>query len=505
VWLWAIAAAVTGLAFWLRVHELGRESLWLDEGFTYERSSLPLPQLIEHAIRGHHNPTYFILIHYWLGFGDDEFMLRLPSAIAGALAAGASVCLGYVLHSVSAGMVAGVLVAIAPLQIAFGQEARMYSLLCLTATLAMTALIWLGRHPESAARPILGTARLWRRSDRQAAHEDDRSHVATGGEGADATLHPRSAAWAWTTYTLSMALSLYLHNTVVLFGLTALLALLVLCWEAGRAWPRVLANFVAVNVLVLGVFGFYLRTELQQAQVFADSSFFATFPRRNELINSARELYLLTAKPLTPVAGLLYTGTLLGLWELRERPRIAAAILCFSFVGPGLMLLVSLYKPIFGTRLLLWSAPPFFALVGAGVAGRRPWGWSLGYVLVLAGLMVPTLRQQYAELTKEPWREVTKTIDARVQPGAWVIAASHEESLMLAYYRQRRVEPLGRFVVVEAPRHRMRKLGGEGNQVFLVDRKKGRRLLRLRQQLGASARMVREQRFRNLVLVEFAR
>ena len=87
---------------------------------------MAVPALIQHAIRGHHNPTYFILLHYWLGFGDDEFMLRFPSALAGSLAAGACVCLGYVLYDVAAGFVAGLVLALSPQQIQYGQEARMY-------------------------------------------------------------------------------------------------------------------------------------------------------------------------------------------------------------------------------------------------------------------------------------------------------------------------------------------------------------------------------------------
>ena len=91
IWLFAIMVLVSGFALALRLHALGRESLWLDEGFTWERSSLPVPALIQHAIRAPHNPSYFIVLHYWLGLGDDEYMLRFPSAVAGALSAGACV------------------------------------------------------------------------------------------------------------------------------------------------------------------------------------------------------------------------------------------------------------------------------------------------------------------------------------------------------------------------------------------------------------------------------
>lgn len=472
------------LALALRLHGLGRESLWLDEGFTWKRASLPLPALIQHAIRGHHNPSYFILLHYWLELGDDEYMLRFPSAVAGALSAGACVWLGYVLGGLAAGFVAGFLLAIAPVQVEFGQEARMYSLLCLTATISMVSLIWLIRHPERAAVPILGTGRWWR-PDAEPAMPCKR---------------------AWVVYVSSLTVSMYMHNTTVVFAASAALAMLVGCVGRGRVGLRMLTNFIAANLIVLLVVGVYLSTALLQAKTFADAAFWAKFPNSYELTNNLRELYLLTAKLTHPLALLLAAAFLASLWQLRRDLRLAVVMLILSFAGTVLLLLVSLYKPIFGVRMLLWTTAPVCALIGTGVASmpRVAAPAAAAFAVAVGVLAWPSLDQQYQRLTKEPWRELVKTIEQRARPEAIAVAASAEESMMISYYRQRRKQPIGTFRYLAA----QRKLPVEvrhAPQVFLLDRKRGARSARKQRELEGLGYTTEARDFAPLKLLELTR
>ena len=483
--LCAITLAVSALALVLRLHALGRESLWLDEGFTWERSSLPLPELFQHAIRGHHNPTYFVLVHYWLGMvGDDEFQLRLPSAVAGAFSAGACVWLGYALHGLAAGFVAGFVLALAPLQVQYGQEARMYSLLCFTATTAMIGIVWLLRNPARAAVPILGTGRWWRSS------------------------HPtglQPASGAWSAYILGTIGSLYMHNTTVVFAASAALAVILGIIGLGSAARRIFLNFVAASLIVLLVWGLYLSTELQQAKTFASAAFWAKFPTGRELVIHARELFLMTARLHEPLAWLLMLAFVLGLWELRRNLRVALTMLVLCLVGPALLLLVSLYKPIFGTRMLLWAAAPFSAVVGAGVASLRHVAAPLVFAIAVAALGGPTLAQQYAHIDKEPWREVVKTIEAHARPQALAVPASGEEALMLRYYQRRRSYPLGTVRSAAAKRGTLPTEARDAPQLFLMDRKKGRRTARPLRELTRRGYTTHVREFRNLRLFELTR
>src|SRR3972149_5708150 len=121
--------AIFVLALWLRLHAIDRESLWLDEADTYKRAVLPLMQTIDESIARYHNPSYFVFMHYWVALGDNEFWMRLPSALASALTAALVFLAGHVIARMRAGLVAGVLVALAPEQVYYGQEARMYAML----------------------------------------------------------------------------------------------------------------------------------------------------------------------------------------------------------------------------------------------------------------------------------------------------------------------------------------------------------------------------------------
>lgn len=486
-----LTAAVSVFALALRLHALGRESLWLDEGFTWQRAHLPAGELIGNAIQAHHNPTYFLVMHYWLKLGDDEWMLRFPSALAGAITAGATTSLGCVLGGPAAGLVAGGLLALAPLHVLFGQEARMYTPLSASATIAAAAVFWFGMNPGPAARPILWTRRLHARFFDSPELEPDPQPGAA-----------RPPYAIWTAYAVGMTASLYLHNTAVIFAATLGIALLALLARPFRLRLRFLINFVVANLGVLLVWGVYLRTELAQAERFADSDFWTKFPTRKELFTYLRELYLLTQRVETTLAILLLAAAVLGVIALRKRPEVAVAIVCFAALGPALVLVVSLYKPIFGTRLLLWVTPPFFALVGVGVAQRRRYLFAAGFLVFAAVVVRPQLERDYADLTKEPWREVMWMIRARNVPSARILTATFEEATMFDYYMHRNRQRFPE-IPVELVRSQVWKQIDRAPRLWLVDRKAGRRTKRAHAELPKRVAIAWERELLGVKVTEF--
>src|SRR5215211_8982872 len=81
-----LAIFLAGLA--LRLYGLGSESLWWDEVYAISTMSSPGPLEILRLSSTDNNPPLFYLIeHYWMLLaGDSAFAVRLPSAVAGALA-----------------------------------------------------------------------------------------------------------------------------------------------------------------------------------------------------------------------------------------------------------------------------------------------------------------------------------------------------------------------------------------------------------------------------------
>ena len=84
--------------------------------------------------RNVHLPAYFFFMHYWMDLvGNSEWILRFPSVILGACAVLMLFFLGKELFGTFTGFVSALLMSLAPEQIYFSQQARMYSLLVLLA------------------------------------------------------------------------------------------------------------------------------------------------------------------------------------------------------------------------------------------------------------------------------------------------------------------------------------------------------------------------------------
>lgn len=124
----------------LRAYGLGADSLWADEFATWHVFRLPLGESVRWGPELTKPPLYQLILRL---ITDDprppEWLLRLPAAIAGALAVGAMFYLGRMAGGTVVGAGAALLLACSRLHIDYSQEARSYTLLVLTAT-ASTAL-----------------------------------------------------------------------------------------------------------------------------------------------------------------------------------------------------------------------------------------------------------------------------------------------------------------------------------------------------------------------------
>jgi uncharacterized membrane protein len=124
---WLIFVALVLLALVIRLAWLGRKSIWLDEVYTIYRSGLGVEQIIAMS-RDATPPLFYLGMHYWLALGQSELVLRLPSAIFGAIAPGLCYLLGRRWAGEWTGMAAAILVALAPIHAWSSQEARMYAM-----------------------------------------------------------------------------------------------------------------------------------------------------------------------------------------------------------------------------------------------------------------------------------------------------------------------------------------------------------------------------------------
>jgi uncharacterized membrane protein len=131
----------------LRLYNLGAASFWFDEMLTITLSSESLAKIPAVVRQSEQTPPLLhYVMHVWLGrFGLSEFWVRLPFAVFGTLAVWATYLLGKTLFGPREGLVAALLMTVSGFQIAYSQEARVYSLLLLMALLSSLAFVKLLR------------------------------------------------------------------------------------------------------------------------------------------------------------------------------------------------------------------------------------------------------------------------------------------------------------------------------------------------------------------------
>ncbi|MDX1992816.1 MAG: glycosyltransferase family 39 protein [bacterium] len=245
-----IALVVLLLAFATRIHNLGAQSLWHDEGNSYVQSTRTFFDIAANAGRDIHPPGYYWLLGGWrLLAGDSEFALRALSVFASVLGVAFTYALGGRLYHPLAGLCAAAFVALNTFSIYYAQEARMYALLALWAAAAMWALA--GVLKPSSPRPPSPSGRRGRKA------------ILQPGERVAPLVRPLlllalfNAAGLWTQYAYAFVL-LAQGIIVVLWCAVNLVS--------GRRGlvARMMFAYVAANLLTLLLYAPWIPTAYQQ-------------------------------------------------------------------------------------------------------------------------------------------------------------------------------------------------------------------------------------------------
>ena len=411
---WLCVVAVGLIALLARLHGIGDKPFWMDEITTLQRSSMSWSGIITDSLSFHHLPSYFVLESWMVPFGDTEIVLRLPSAIFGALSCVALFGIGYALAGVRAGFLAGLLMALSPLQVQYGQEARSYAMVTCLISIALWGLVKLACDPAAASRP-------WR--------------------------DPRSARWAWAAYALGTLAALNVLSVALFWLLAANLAAPVIARHRDASGRAFLGRWALVNASLLLVslpwfVAMYLATRshltegldwippLNPARIW--STVASVYLMRHSsliglhLLKGGVPLFALTVAMLST----------LGLLHLARR-RTTLIVLALALVTLPLSLLVlSLITPVLMPRFALWSAVPFFALAGTGLRFLpRRWQAPAMGVVVVAALV--NLSPYYREETKPRWDLAAATLQAGLQEDDLVLVDDPWAVKMMNVYLSR--------------------------------------------------------------------
>ena len=392
---------ITLIGAGLRVLLLDYKGMWLDETFSVWLANHSLPDMLQWIARiDQHPPLYYLLLHYWIALkGDTPYYVRQLSAIIGAGTIPVIYLIGKRISGAVVGLVATALLALSPFHVYYAQETRMYTLLTFNAAVGMYALVRLLTDARST-RPIGSQfreyLRAWHATEPvESYYEGDFSYREMlreqGGWQAWIFRHrwlPIQAIetdLAWVAFIVFSAATLLSHNTAVLFPLATnifVLGLMLFQSIKKSGSPPALqapsfGNWVKAQIGIFLIWSPWIGPFIQQVRG-VDQQFWLPKPNWEVVTQTLRALL----NPSAPgQISQVMTWTLcavlcLGLVYYRKKLSIflfLAALYAVPILPDTLFgeLIVSIRRPIFIDRTLIWITIPMFLALAAGIAQLR--------------------------------------------------------------------------------------------------------------------------------------
>jgi hypothetical protein len=397
-----------------------------------------------------HPPLYYLMLRLWMALGDDAATVRALSALFGTLNIPVLYLLGRRLAGRNMGLLAAFILAASPSHVRFAQETRMYTLLTLNASLALLSLARLLTDPRAATVPIgqqlLEFYRAWRaarRAEGQACDEagvgyqkdlrDSGARVSAPARRRRLPIRTIETDLAWTGYIIFTTATVLSHNTAVFFPIAVNLFVFGLLLVR-RRWPRLdnaelfqppsLKNWLVAQLGAFLLWSPWLAAFIVQARrVYGE--FWIPKPTFDTVIETVKTFLSAFLPRQIEWADAIWAAyglvALLGAIYLRKRlAHLALLLMLFltPFVGE---LLVSLRRPIFYDRTLIWASIPVFLLLAAGLNQLRYRPFILVGVAILATVNGLSLREYYTRFEKEQWDAAAAYVGQRVETGDLIL------------------------------------------------------------------------------------
>jgi len=352
---WALVAVI-GLAFALRVIGLDGQSLWRDEVDAIRFAQSSLPDLLRTFVTpGQNGPLYFLLLRPWLSLaGRSEFALRFLSLLFGVLAVPLTYRLARELFSSLpqaerdlASFISAILTATAPYLVWYGQEGKMYSLVV---ALALTSVYFY------------------------------------------LTALKQGRWYHWLAYIAATTAAFYVHVIAALLIPVLVLIFALGSWNRRACWKPWLLGLAALTLPYLPLLAWQLPALLQVVD-----TGYRFFPLNEMLLSLLADYSLGVAPPMASWVVVLFVAlSAAGMLLLAQVPRTGLrrttvwVLLCWLFVPLLAFFLITLRRPMFTTRYLIFVLPAYLLLLAAGVvAVSRHWrplaAPSLAVLLALNG------------------------------------------------------------------------------------------------------------------------
>jgi len=383
---------VVGTACYIRWSTLTLESIWADEAFSIGLVSQSWLDVVRGTAVDQHPPLYYFLLKLWTVFGWSDFQLRYLSTAFSILEVTLVVAWGRKVLSLQAGLVAGLLLALAPLHVQWAQSVRMYSFVSLLCTLSC---IFLYRFIRVRKGLVI--------------------------------------------CALLNLLALYTHN-VAIFLVGVQLVLVILFSARYRDWALA-KKWLGIHLLVGLAYLPWLTVLYRQATENVMSWANVLTPGLLVVLMTG-----ITSGNAVSRLGSAMSGVWLGCWTLlilygawraRAGREPSIYLLTWFFGGLASLFVVSQFVQFFVSKLLIWLLAPLFLLVGHGFQWL-PGRWSKVLVAgVMIGPLTSALIVQQVSLDSQDCRGVAQLLGQEISSTDVVLFNAGSTSICVQAYEGR--------------------------------------------------------------------
>lgn len=298
--------------FILALWKISGPSYWRDEAATLSAVRRPFPVLLHMLGRTDvvHSVYYLLMWPLVHTLGTAEVVVRMPSALAAAAAAGGVAAIGRRVASDNVGLLSGLVFALLPVTSRYGQESRSYALVM---ALGVGASYMFVRTMESE----------------------------------------RAGRW-YAAYSVTLALMAWMH----LMTLALPIAHCVTAVLRNRRWhlPRPLV--AAIAAAVIAVIPLVVLAWPQQHGT-------ERFLGLTNLRTANDILMRLTGSWLTLIA--VVPLLIIAIAAARQYPDLNQLCLPWLLIPPLILVLAGAFYPIYDSRYILYCVPPVSILTGLGI------------------------------------------------------------------------------------------------------------------------------------------
>lgn len=410
----ALLFAVVILGAFLRFHNLGEESLWLDECLTLKEAERPTIAATLISVKegtGANPPLFFVFMRYWIMLaGESDFWLRFPSAVMGII----SICLVFILakdvFGKEAGIVATFVMAVSMLQVLYSQEARQYAMLTM-----LMLLSW------------LYYARSLRHGDYDKV--SGKANWAVSKRGGSKKLNK-------AMYVIFSSLLLYTHYFAA-FGLLLQNAVVFMFHKELRANLREwILSQIAVAMLCLPVLWF-----LEKQFFFVQSLMFGQLSVKYGLPAAFGKMGLIMLLiPLAAAVAIIITLA----WKEFSFTAFFRKRLCFSkrlffwaalcILAVSALILKEMNHSIFVTRYTHFYLPLAYILVAKGflMLERKQKAVLAAAFILVSAFLLATYYSSYPR--KAQWEKAAGIMEASYKEGDFVLISVGDARFCLEHY-----------------------------------------------------------------------